>query len=379
MFEHMYACPSCNAPIPGGANACPACGVGVPAQEETTPHGVVGTNAKRLPESRAGLTWLGGIALILLSLLIVLPANLRDTNARYPFGGAQAKGFLAGQTFAPIFFCGIGVGLYYYFRRKTRVPREKKFLVFAAWAAGMTLLSLGGSSRGRTQENDVKKVVGSLAKEAVGGPASGVADSQWAPVIKRFFVSIKARNEEYQKEMAAVSGPELAELYSPSAFRSRAKMEKVLSVVQAVQQVEEKYASLEPVVHEFRAKVAQMEENESKRTAFLEGFEKSWRATQQPRVRVLEKESQWLKATIELYRFAIENQRHIRADSKTIQISDDAVLARFNERLNKATSLHEETLRLQADFEKYQKAKLSELGLTPADFSAPESSKPPKQ
>lgn len=364
--------------LPDEVSTCPSCGADVLALGAGVAPGGSTTVEKPPGEGAVVLFWLGSVLLILFSLLVALPVQLRETRRLYPFGGPEAEGFLAGGLLAPMLLCGVGVAIYYWIRRRRPVRRERKFFVFATWTAGMTVISLAGAHQ-TTPAGDPKKVVGSIMKEAMGGPPSGVADSEWTSAMRDFFKEVKAYNDNYVRDMSAAAGDELAELYQASSFRNQTEMSRMLSILEDVKRVDEHYSSVEPLIEKTRARVTEMNISESAKADFLTGIEKSWRQTSGPRAEVFLKEFVWLDASLDLYNFALQNYQSIAVSDGEILITDETIRADFNKRFERATAKHREVLRAQEAFDKLRKENLSKYGVAPSDLGAlPPSSSPEK-
>jgi hypothetical protein len=112
-------------------------------------------------------------------------------------------------------------------------------------------------------------------------------------------------NQRYAAEVAALDKSAIKDLYSSKSYGGDGHMQRVVTQLQAVLAVDEKYASVDPQIKKTEAQVAAAGASESEKQEFLTGLRGSLEKGFGSRNDLIHKEETWIKSTIDLYDFAI--------------------------------------------------------------------------
>src|SRR5436305_12873844 len=134
-------------------------------------------------------------------------------------------------------------------RRKKLAPTVKAFGILSTAFVLSVLAFVGESNHARSGKNlDANRHVGALLKEAAGTQPRG-QDSQWSDAPSRdFFHELIERNQRYIAEAHALDNSAIQNLYSVDSYAGKAHMEKVVEQLRGASDLEEKYASLDPML-----------------------------------------------------------------------------------------------------------------------------------
>ena len=152
-------------------------------------------------------------------------------------------------------------------------------------------------------------------------------------------------------------------------------MQKVVTQLRAALAVDEKYASMDPMIKKLEARIATANVAESERQAFLKGLRGNLDRTLKSRNELLQTEEEWMKSTIDLYEFMIAHSAGYSIRDSKLYFRDNAVGKEFTSRQSKAIALHKEFLKAKGAADASRKSKMDELGVSPSDLSQPQPEK----
>ena len=264
--------------------------------------------------------------------------------------------------------------------RGRKVAPPSKTLGIAAIAVCLSIFALAGerASKHASSATEINHQVGDLLKEAAGTkPSSG--DSHWWDAATRdFFHDILEMNQQYTAEVAALDNSAIKDLYSVNSYRGKARMEKVVAQLQAALAVDEKYASLDPLVKKLEERIAEADASEKEKQEFLTGLKNSMDKSLAPRNEVIRGEEAWMKSTIDLYEYVIAHASEYSIRGDKLYFQDDATKDEFTSRQAQAIALYKEFLQAKRASDSSRKNGLDKLGVAPSDLppAAPAPAKP---
>lgn len=146
-------------------------------------------------------------------------------------------------------------------------------------------------------------------------------------------------------------------------------MEKVVLQLRATNDVEEKYASIEPVLKRMRDRVAAAHATEEQKQEFLTGMEGSLNRSLKPRENLLRTEKLWMDSTLELYEFMLKHSSDYSIRDKKLYFEDSALRKQFSTLQSKAIAFHRDFLKAKAAFEEARKNNMDQLGVSPSELT----------
>jgi hypothetical protein len=361
-------CPQCAKEIPAGYSSCPACGASVVAGDPLSA-------APQYPVTPASSSVVATVLAAIGSLLcfvIIVVLSASATRKAYPSMTSEGAGYLTGRCIGAYLFPLIGVFLYYKLRHK-KPSAARRVFVISAWALFLALLATAGEYRPPMplSQAEMNRHIGALAKGDAGQvPASG-NQTKWDGVLRSFFADIKSFNNDYMKEVAQNDNSALKTLYTANSFATAESVNQVLTQLHATLDLDDKYASMQPIFDKLKERVFAMDASDPEKQAFWQSFESSARASMAPREKAIATERDWLKASIDLYEFIQANQGSYSVAKGKVLFNVSGLAGGFNDRMKKATQLRSEFVQAQEAFHKAQNEKLGQLGLQPSDLGAP--------
>src|SRR5215471_12790428 len=362
-------CPACHGDVPVGSTICPNCRTGVPAVQTTA---LTDRQAPSSPPVKPS-TWLIRIGAWLLSAACwygVLILSALRTSRAYHSSQADAVGYLVASCAAIFLIPLIAVTLYY----RKRMPRptiHRRVLVISATALALAIFSYRNSYGNRRFTGYLTVERGdALAKEGAGLALPTPDQSIWDGPVRQFFGDIAKFNRQYIAEADALDQSALEGLYSTDSFRDRTRMEKILSQLRAIRDVDQKYSSIEPIIEQMEARVRALDAPDSVKEQFLDGFT-SGSEVLVNRTEVTSKEEAWMQASIELYTFTIAKKSSYFIRDNRLVFQDTAALSEFQMRMKKAEALRDDALRAKNSFDESNRKTLDKLKLRPSDLGMP--------
>ncbi len=264
------------------------------------------------------------------------------------------------------------VVMYLLGRKRTRKSHfGAKALLSAAIALAVTVFSFAGEmTRSRFRpDSDAKHKTGTLLKEAAGKlPAS--ANVNWYDGPTRdFFHDILEMNQRYAAEAAAADNSAIKDLYSSKSYAGQVHMQKVVTQLRTALAIDEKYASLGPIIKKMEDRVAAANASESAKQEFLKGLHGSMEKSLGPRNNLIEKEEAWMKCTIELYEFAIAHTGDYSIRDNKLYFRNNTARESFTAQQTKAIALHKDFLKAKSTWEESRKNNMNQMGISPSDLT----------
>jgi hypothetical protein len=262
-------------------------------------------------------------------------------------------------------------------RGKQTAPASKA-LGIASIALFFSFLAFSGEMANRHPgtDSDAYHQAGNLLKEAAGKQPVSKDANWWDAPTRDFFQDILQMNQKYSAEAAALDSSAIKDLYSSNSYGGKVHMERVISQLQAALAVDEKYASLDPIMKRMDDRVAAVNVSESQKQAFLKGMKNSMEKSLAPREELLRTEEVWMKSTIDLYKFVTAHTNDYSIRDNKLYFRNDAVKDEFTSRQSKAIALHKDFLKAKSAFEESRKSKLNQLGVSPTDLTPSQLGKP---
>ncbi len=374
-------CPSCGAELDPTGN-CADCrtlavpAVSLPPAAISSPAGdaFAPATAEALPSrSKAPLFT------ILATLLLALVVGLNYLRALRWAGviNAESFGYLMGGVFVSLLLGLLAMFVVEKIRHKKTAPASKTLgVVSVALLFSMFAFTGEMASRHGGLESSAYHQAGDLLKEAAGKQPVGKDANWWDAPTRDFFQDILQMNQSYSAEAAALDSSAIKDLYSSSSYGGKVHMEKVISQLEAALAVDEKYASLDPLVKKMDDRVAAVNVSESEKQAFLKGMKNNLEKSLVPREELLRTEEVWMKSTIDLYMFVIAHTNDYSIHDNKLYFRNDAARDEFTSQQSKAIALHDDFLKAKSAFEESRKSKMNELGVAPSDLSPAQLGKP---
>ena len=334
-----------------------------------------------LPAATEGPTnrWRDPLFAFLSTILLVPVVGLNYLRALRWAGviNAESFGYMMGGVLMSLLFGLLAMFLVQKARRKKAEPASKTLgVVSIALLFSMFAFTGEIASRHGGTTSDAYHKAGNLLKEAAGKQPVGKDANWWDAPTRDFFQDILQMNQKYSAEAAALDSSAVKDLYSSSSYGGKVHMEKVISQLQAALAVDEKYASLDPIIKKMDDRVAAVDASESEKQAFLRGMKNSMEKSLAPRNELVRTEEVWMKSTIDLYKFIIAHTNDYSIRDNKLYFRNHAVRDEFTSQQSKAIALHENFLKAKSAFEESRKNKMDQMGVAPSDLTPSQLGKP---
>ena len=353
-------CLECSKQIPDGFTDCPWCGATPPSDSSAA--------EQRMFDSQTPKT----VALAVLSfgfLTLVLWLNYRKALVWAGTITAESTGYMIGGVFFSLLIGYLGLYLTKRTQGKNLAPASKALVI-----TGVALLfSIYGIAReiysSRNQSEDLSHHVGALFKEAA-GKDSASTDENWTDTATRHTLhDALTMNQQYVAEMSALDRSAMQNLYLADSYAGVSHMQKVIAQVRGSLAVDEKYASIDPILRNLEARVSAANAPEAEKQDYLKGVRLGLQQSLGPRTELIHKEEEWAKSTIDLYQFLVAHTNDYSIQDKKLIIPDSSTRAEFSSLQTNAVSLRKELLKMRKAMRESRDEKLSELGLSSSDFT----------
>jgi hypothetical protein len=362
-------CPRCSKEIPLGSATCPFC---LQPMLSGDPLAAAGGGLPAAPAAAPTvlkvLSVIGGIVCLL--IVIFLSAILARTT--HPSMDAQAIGFLVGTCIGAFLVPVIGILLYAKFNKRRHIPAY----LFGATCGFALLWSFLGivpqlAKLNTSSADQIQRRIAMLAKEGTGQAAKSRNQDEYDEILRSLFADVKKFNDDYNAEIAANDRSAPETIYSADSYKNDANISRALAHLHSALSIDEKYASIQPLIQKTKDRVAASSMSESSKEAFLKGFEGAIEKNMEPRNEVIAKERMWLSDSIDLYEFMKAHEKSFYVKNNKVLFTADDTLSTYNEKSAKVESERKDFLAAQQKFRDEQQAKLGKLGLKPSDFDAP--------
>jgi hypothetical protein len=363
-------CPKCSKEIPPAFTLCPFC-----AQTALNGDPLSHVAVQSMPVSPAVSPAAGALISICVAIgaaLLVGMAYLKTRMWSHGNFTPVARGYFLGSLVTPLLLSWLIVWL---ITRKRNPPMAtaKKLGVGVSIAVVWSFLALVGvaSSYRSQSEEDISQRIAKLAREGTGRAPKSENKDEYDDILRSLFADIKKFNDDYNADLAAADNSQLKQLYTANSFRNGATISLMLTQLHTTLAVDEKYASLAPVIQKTKDRLAASSMSEDSKAAFLKGFEGSLGTSLQTRNEVIAKERTWLQDSIALYEFMKENGKSYYVKNDKILFKSDDPMNEYNEKIKKVEEERKDFLATQRKFEQTQREELGKVGLKPSDFDTP--------
>jgi hypothetical protein len=353
-------CAECSKQIPDGFADCPWCGATPPSDSSARVQGMF--------ESLTPKT----VSLAILSfgfLAMVLWLNYRKALVWAGTITAESAGYMIGGVLFSLLIGYLGLYLTKKMRGENLAPTSKAFVIM-----GVALLfSIYGLASeiysSRIQNEDVNHHVGGLFKEAAGKDRAST-DENWIDTATRETLhDVLIMNQQYVGEMSTLDRSAMQNLYSADSYAGVAHMQKVVVQVKGSLAVDEKYASINPILKNLEARISAANAPETEKQHYLKGVRLGLQQSLGRRTELIHMEEEWAKSTIDLYQFLIAHTNDYSIQDKKLIIPDSRTRAEFSSLQTNAVSLRKEFLKMKKTMRESRDEKLSQLGLSSSDFT----------
>lgn len=359
-------CTSCGSELsPQGQ--CPRCASSVPA-DASLPTGDAFVAA---PPEPAASGWKTAAFVVLSLPLFALVLFLNYLKALRWAGvmNAESFGYMIGGILVSV---ALGFLTMFLVRkaRGRKVHPASKALGIAGVAVLFSFIGLAQEIASRPAKNgDTNHQIGDLLKEAAGTKPTG-KDAEWTDsVLRDFFRDILEMNQKYSAEAAALDSSAIKDLYSVESYRGKTRMEKTVAQLQAALAVDEKYASLDPILKKLADRIASADVSETEKQQVLQAMKASAEKSLAPRNELLRTEEAWMKSTIDLYNFTIAHSSEYSVKNHKLYFRNDAARESFTSQQSQSIVLHKDFLKAKAAFEQSRKDKMQQVGVSPSDLT----------
>ncbi|HJZ64138.1 MAG TPA: hypothetical protein VKD70_07465 [Candidatus Acidoferrum sp.] len=370
-------CPKCLQEIPASSTVCPFCAHSLAPGEILSerpgargvpppppPPLVRQSFLSRFPD------WLLAV-LTIVGAILVLAIGFYHTKLAPHSSESEKGGYLFGALLVPTLIAWLIVWLATR-KRNPPIPSNHKGVMGISIALFVSLLSLAGGLkpyRPRT-ESETKDRIARLAKEGTGQAPKSADEGKFDEIIRPFFADIKKFNDDYMAEVNALDKSAIAPLYGAKTLDGDYNISKAIEQLQAMDAVEEKYASMDPLIQKTKERLFASSLSDGEKKDFWGGFEDSFRKSLKPRDEVNASERIWLKDSIALYEFMKANEDSFHVKENKVVFASTDLLNEYNQKFQKADGERKEFLAAKERFKKIQEEGLGKIGLKPSDFEA---------
>jgi len=355
-------CPHCRSEIPVASAACPSCHTAILVGG--SPLSPAPVEPKQPPLALRLLAVFGGVFCFALVALLGVGA----ARKAYPRMNAEALGYAFGTCIGAFLLSGVVLLIYLKVGKKKHNPAY----LFGATCAFALLWAVLGIApqigKREPSQEEINAKIARLAREGLGQAPVSRDEDELDGLLRSFFADVKKFNEDYNAEIAAIDNSSLQSLYSAGSFDSEANISLMLDQLHVTLALDEKYASLRPLIQKLKTRLDASSLSESSKRNFWKGFNDSIESGMQPRDAVMAKEHAWLSDSIGLYEFMRDSRKSFHVKGKQILFDSDDLVAAYNQKIEKVQSERKEFLEIKEQFAKSQQEKLGKLGLKQSDF-----------
>jgi hypothetical protein len=368
-------CPTCGSELDSIGNCVHCATPAVPAVF-SSPSGDPFLPARsEVPTNR----WKAPLFTILALILFAVVAWLNYLKALAWAGliNAESIGYMMGGIIFSVLLGLLGMYLVNKVRGEKTAPASKT-LGIAVIASFLSMLGLAGEMANPSQGNksDAYHQAGNLLKEAAGKQPRSADVNWWDAPSRDFFHDILEMNQRYAAEVVALDKSAIKDLYSSKSYGGDVHMQRVVTQLQAVLAVDEKYASVDPQIKKMEAQVAAAGASESEKQEFLTGLRRSLEKGFGSRNDLIHKEEAWIKSTIDLYDFAIAHTSDYSIRDNKLYFRNNATKEEFLSMQAKAIALHKDFLKAKSAMEESRKSNMNQMGVSPSDLTPSQLGKP---
>lgn len=368
-------CTTCGSEV-DAQGGCPKCSA--TALPGTTPPGTgdpFATAPGVVGQSRTKSVAFTSLALVFTALILAL--NYLKALRWAGVMNAESFGYMLGGVLVA-FALGVGVAYTVEKLRHQKMEASVKMLCASSIGLAMSVFALAGevmNSPARTT-GDINHQMGDLLREAAGKKV-GAGDADWWDSPSRdFFHDILVMNEQYAADVKALDSSAIKDLYSAASYSTKARMQKTVDQLHAAQAVDEKYASLDPIIQRLKDRVAAADASERQKQEFLDGLQGNLGKSFAPRTALLASEQKWMNSTIDLYEFNIAHFSEYSVKGGKLYFRNPATREEFTSRQSEAMAQHKDFLSKKKDFEAARQSSRDKLGVSNSEFTPEQLGKP---
>ncbi len=205
-------------------------------------------------------------------------------------------------------------------------------------------------------QETTEQLITRLLREASGQQPVKLSTGPEAPLedaLRQFFRDIATANRAGEEAQKKLDVSAVEQLYTAESFADPQMMRKIVSQLGAVLDADLKQENeVSRIMDSFRQRVRALSDVPTDvRDGLLAGFDKGVAPGFLLRRRVLSAERSWIESTQDLYSYSLEHARVIQVVSGQVAIDDDAVLAGFNQRIERSQTAQQFFLDTQEDVE----------------------------
>lgn len=358
---------------------CTRCSLNAPVNSTAAPTGDA-FSAERVHGSPSVLKTVAFVVLSLPLFAVVLLLNYVRALRWAGVINAESSGYMVGGVLAAV---GLGfLGMFVVRKARGRkLHPASKALGVAAIAFILTCMAFMGEavSRRALTPEELDHRIGDLLKEAAGTKPLSRDGDWWDGPARDFFHDLIEMNKHYAEEVKALDNSAIQDLYSVDSYSSKARMAEAVAQLQAAQAVDERYASLDPIIKKMEDRIAHAKVSESEKQEFLKGMEASMTKALAPRDETFRTERAWIESTIELYQFGIAHSAEYSIRGNKLYFENDDARKEFIERQTQSIALHKEFLKAKGAAEDNRKQGLGKVGVSPTDMTPPKTQQPQQE
>jgi hypothetical protein len=314
--------------------------------------------------------------LFLISTCLVICGNYLAVRILARDAYPEYSGGFFGRCAGSFVFPAVGVFLYYKLRNR-HVPDAKKLMLISTWALLPTFLGL----RQAMQQNPTGLSTGQLRHEADllrysdHKASDTMAKDKWDRASLQFYSDLRAFGQQYISDISKTEA-DVPKLLTIGSFRDAATITNESSRIQALLQINQKYASLDPLLDKMKGYVDALDATAEDKRKFLEGFNSGARPFLRQRSATSRLERTWLLSSAELYKFALAHKNEYSLEDKNLRFHNDRTLEIFNAKLAEARSQYSDFLRAYHTLQLSQDAAPRQVGLQRSDLLTPKHNEP---
>lgn len=190
--------------------------------------------------------------------------------------------------------------------------------------------------------------------------------SKWDPATRSLLKDVQARNEQYVRAVSTLD-ESAKPLYTPDSFRDASTIQAVIDQLHARVSVADEYADWAPVFSHMKEYVATIDASDAEKQQFLANYEASLPGTLAACKTISNKEHAWLRATLDLYQFALsrDGQYSWRQDQLSFRNRADSQV--FQQKFAKAQSLNGEFLQAYLQMRRLENNMMARMGFEPSE------------
>jgi hypothetical protein len=351
-------CTHCSKNIPDGFTDCPWCGASAAAPSAPA----AGKFAPAPPEVSSTHDLILAITAVTSGLLFLVLSYIATARTTGPLSADNWDAFL-GRCLGALVLGSLLVFGYCKIRNaKLRGPVQA--LVALTLSSLLTLLTLALPARPRMGAIDPKTVrrYSDATEPRKTANAPPAVQSKWDAPARSLLKDIQERNQQYVGEISTLD--ETAKpLYTIESFHDAGAIQQMIDQLHTRVALADKYADWEPIFSKMKDYVAAVNATEVEKQKFLTAYEADLPKTLAVCKAISDKEHAWLKASLDLYQFALAKEGTFDWQRDHLSWRNGADSEAFRKKFIKARALNEDFLKAYWQVRQAQAAMMAQLGL----------------